>query len=1083
MTNPALPARREFLVASAAATAMTATAASATSAAAPPAGRRHVLPDPMPMPAPQLVVANPGEQAVLLRSVRVHAEIVGRIAQTDVEMVFFNPNGRVLEGELQFPLLDGQSVVGFALDIDGTLRDAVPIDKVRGRQVFEDIVRGQVDPGLLQQTAGNHYKLRVYPLPARGTRTVVIRHAETLGAAETTRPAGALRVYRLPLVFANTSGEMLDSLAATVRVSGAGAQAPRARWRALARPAGGTDPARGAPAASAGAAPATRVPQFARDGDTWVAAVETSLVDPRSPLLEVAVTDAGGVQVTRGDFQGAAYFTAEIPLAVRRAPRPAPRRVLLAWDSSGSGAARDHARELALLDAWFRRIGAQVPEIDVQLQRLRDAAEPIQSFTVVNGRWGALRQALAATAYDGATDLGALRVPVDRSAVVLSDLVVLFTDGLSNYGERRLARFDVPLFAVVSTAGADTGRLQRAAERSGGRLIDLLGADSAPAAALDKLLTATTRVIAIEADGAADVVPMSPYPRDGRVELAGRFVGSLIESPTQSPTAATLRLTLAQPDGRPQTVTVPLATQQTSRLAAQLYARTRIAQLDPDDEPQRAEARRLATTFGIVSRDTALIVLERAADYVRYDIAPPADTKLAADVARLRTTTAVARERDGKVQVDRVARMFADKQAWWQREFPKGDRPLPVTRPKASRDEIGTAAASAPAEERRLREGERARREADAAGDVSSDRSAPARSVAPSAAPPASPLLSLRQNLAAKEGVARGDARGAGNAGPGLLPHAPEVAATIRLQRWTPDAPYMQRLRAAAPYGLYDVYLAERERYTRSTAFFLDAADLLFERGEPGLARRVLSNLAELDLDNRHVLRILGLRLLQAGQAREAVRVLREVLALAPDEPQSWRDLGLALAADGQYQQAVDTLYEVIARPWHGRFPEIELITLAEINAIAATAPASLPLDTRRIDARLKVNLPLDLRVVMTWDADNTDIDLWVTDPNGERAYYGNRQTYQGGRMSLDFTGGYGPEEFSLRHAKAGRYKVEANFFGHRQQIVAGATTLNLKLTTGFGTPHAHERAVTMRLRDKGGVVFVGEFDVVPSPA
>jgi hypothetical protein len=338
--------------------------------------------------------------------------------------------------------------------------------------------------------------------------------------------------------------------------------------------------------------------------------------------------------------------------------------------------------------------------------------------------------------------------------------------------------------------------------------------------------------------------------------------------------------------------------------------------------------------------------------------------------------------------------------------------------------------------------------------------------------------MELRQGLAAS--VARADSAGR-RAGPAATPAEADAVATIRLQRVAPDAPYQRRLRAAAPHGLYDVYLAERPQYARSTAFFLDAADLLFERGEPQLARRVLSNLAELDLDNRHVLRILGLRLMQAGLAGDAVRVLRDVLAMAPDEPQSWRDLGLALAADGRHQQAIDTLYEVIARPWHGRFPEIELITLAELNAIVATAPAAAALDTRRIDPRLEVNLPLDLRVVMTWDADNTDIDLWVTDPNGERAYYGNRLTYQGGRMSLDFTGGYGPEEFSLRHAKPGRYKVEANFFGHRQQIVAGATTLHLKLATGFGTARMREQAVTLRLRDRGGVVLVGEFDVAAS--
>ena len=300
--------------------------------------------------------------------------------------------------------------------------------------------------------------------------------------------------------------------------------------------------------------------------------------------------------------------------------------------------------------------------------------------------------------------------------------------------------------------------------------------------------------------------------------------------------------------------------------------------------------------------------------------------------------------------------------------------------------------------------------------------------------------------------------------------------ATIPLRKWTPDAPYIARLRDATPATLYRVYLDERGGYADSTAFFLDAADVFFERGQADLGVRVLSNLAELDLENRHVLRILGSRLMQAERPKLALTVLRKVAELAPDEPQSFRDLGLAYAADRQYQPAIDTLREVVVRPWHGRFPEIELITLAELNAIVATSGQKL--DVSRIDPRLLKNLPLDLRAVLTWDADNTDIDLWVTDPNGERAFYGNRLTYQGGRMSLDFTGGYGPEEFSLKHAKPGKYKVEAQFYGNRQQIVAGATTLGLKLATNFGTPKQKEQSVTLRLRDRGETVMVGEFEV-----
>ncbi len=124
--------------------------------------------------------------------------------------------------------------------------------------------------------------------------------------------------------------------------------------------------------------------------------------------------------------------------------------------------------------------------------------------------------------------------------------------------------------------------------------------------------------------------------------------------------------------------------------------------------------------------------------------------------------------------------------------------------------------------------------------------------------------------------------------------------ATIQLKKWEPDAPYSARLRQAP--DVYRVYLDERPSYAHSTAFFLDAADILFEKGESVLALRVLSNLAEMGLENRDILRILTYRLLQAQRPALAIPLLRKVVALAPDEPQSYRDLGLALAADRRYR-------------------------------------------------------------------------------------------------------------------------------------------------------------------------------------
>src|SRR2546425_10589910 len=100
---------------------------------------QHFVPLPAPIPRPPVIaIAGPMERPVVLQSVKVDAEIAGSVALTRVEMVFFNPNRRALEGELQFPLLDGQAITRLAPGLDGQLRDAVPGGKARGRARVED---------------------------------------------------------------------------------------------------------------------------------------------------------------------------------------------------------------------------------------------------------------------------------------------------------------------------------------------------------------------------------------------------------------------------------------------------------------------------------------------------------------------------------------------------------------------------------------------------------------------------------------------------------------------------------------------------------------------------------------------------------------------------------------------------------------------------------------------------------------------------------------------------------------------------------------------------------------------------------
>lgn len=99
-------------------------------------------------------------------------------------MTFHNETNRQLEGELLFPLPEKSTVCGFGLDVEGEIADAVPVEKDVARVVFEQEVRAQKDPGLIEHVSGNLFKTRVYPMPPNGQRTIKVVYVSELSQNE-----------------------------------------------------------------------------------------------------------------------------------------------------------------------------------------------------------------------------------------------------------------------------------------------------------------------------------------------------------------------------------------------------------------------------------------------------------------------------------------------------------------------------------------------------------------------------------------------------------------------------------------------------------------------------------------------------------------------------------------------------------------------------------------------------------------------------------------------------------------------------------------------------------------------------------
>ena len=121
-------------------------------------------------------------------------------------------------------------------------------------------------------------------------------------------------------------------------------------------------------------------------------------------------------------------------------------------------------------------------------------------------------------------------------------------------------------------------------------------------------------------------------------------------------------------------------------------------------------------------------------------------------------------------------------------------------------------------------------------------------------------------------------------------------------------------------------------------------------------------------------------------------------------------------------------------------------------------------LDLSAIDKTLLEDINLDIRVVVDWNHNDTDIDLHVIDPNLEACFYSHPRTKLGGIMSPDMTQGFGPEEFVLKNAKKGDYFIKIKYYGDRYQKAENPTFMKITIYKYYGTNRESKAIKMIRL-------------------
>ena len=938
----------------------------------------------IPIPPPRIELADTNSTPMQVQELSVAAAVRGLYATVDTTLVFLNPNPRLLEGELVFPLPDGAAVCGYALDVNGVLVDGVVVKKEKARVAFEAETRRRVDPGLVEHVKGNLYRTRIYPLPAHGTRTLRLSYTTPLALAPNGDAALLLPMPR----------DTIEKLSVKIEVANDAAEAPVL---------GGLGDRRFAQAENVWRVESTSTNATPGE-DVWVAL-------PKLPANLSSVEKAP---------DGSTWFSISTiaPLIEDSKPPDLPARFHILWDASGSRATADLKMEFDLISAL------QAGSFDLIV--FRDAPEPAREFKTAADLVAALKE----VPFDGGSDFAALAaaIPTDGAPVLL------FTDGIDTLSDKPIDFTGTKPIAIVSQTVADREALRQACS---GALIDLQTKDRA--AALKEIALPAPRIAGVKGTGIANVQGLG-RPAMGRVRLLGQL--SAPEATIQIEYAGGM---ISDP------FTIREESAREGQTLATAWAAARVNQLSPRAEQFEEDLLALGRKYGLVSPATSLIVLESLDQWVRHEIEPPASLpelreQYYAALKNRGQETADARSR----HLEQLADLWKQRVDWWKTDFKKN--PLPD----------------------KTREGSGSTREQEESVPV-------AMRLAAAPAPMAVPAEAMAMDAEASD--AFGSMGGSDDA---KAPASARPSATIEIKEWSPDTPYLKAIHKAEADQRYGAYLSERKEWAQSPAFFLDCADDFLKQGDKALGLRILSNLAELKIEDAALLRVFAWRLQQAGELDRAIVLLRRVAKLRAEEPQSFRDLALALADRGKatrnkadLEEAMALFLRVALTPWDRHADTLSIFALEELNALADWIGRAEWKDGEKpaipeTDKKFRKNLDVDVRISMSWDADATDIDLHVIEPGGEEAFYGHNRTTRGGLVSRDVTDGYGPEEYLIRAAPRGPYAIKAKYYGSRQQTLVGAATVTATVFTDWGRATEKRQTLALRLDKPHDMVDIG---------
>jgi len=132
-------------------------------------------PRPRPQPIP---VPTPPPATYKIDSLEVDARVTDQVAKVQVSQSFVNTGSRQMEVSFMFPLPYDGAIDRMTLLVDGKEMPAKLLSAEEARRTYEEIVRKNRDPALLEWIGTGMFKTSVFPVPPGAKRTVSLRYVQ-----------------------------------------------------------------------------------------------------------------------------------------------------------------------------------------------------------------------------------------------------------------------------------------------------------------------------------------------------------------------------------------------------------------------------------------------------------------------------------------------------------------------------------------------------------------------------------------------------------------------------------------------------------------------------------------------------------------------------------------------------------------------------------------------------------------------------------------------------------------------------------------------------------------------------------------